>query len=83
MFLPEWVTFDLSEDGKTFTTVATVRNDVSPRAQQALTKDFVASFKPRKARFVKMTAQSLKVCPAWQKQAGEPIWMLFDELFAQ
>jgi len=83
IFLPEVVTFDLSEDGKTFTNVATLRNEVSPKTQQALMKDFVASFSPRTARYVKMTAQSLKVCPAWQKQAGEPIWILFDELFAE
>jgi hexosaminidase len=83
IFLPETVTFELSENGETFTAVATAHNDVSARTQQALMKDFVASFKPLKARYIRMKARSLKVCPEWQKQAGEPVWMLFDELFAE
>lgn len=83
IFLPETVTFSLSKDGKTFTPVATLRNDVSPRTPQALFKDFVRPIKLQKARFVRISAKSLRVCPDWQKQAGQPAWMLFDELFVE
>jgi len=83
IFLPEAVAFDISEDGKTFTPVAKIQNDVSPKTHQALTKDFVASFAPTNARYVKISAQSLKVCPPWQKQAGQPVWLLLDELFIE
>jgi hexosaminidase len=83
IFLPDAVTYSLSQDGKSFKTVATVHNDISPKTQQALMRDFVASFTPLKARYIKMAAKSLMVCPSWQKQAGEPVWMLFDELFAE
>jgi hexosaminidase len=83
IFLPEAVTYSLSQDGKSYRAIATVRNDISPKTQQALMKDFVASFSPTKTRYIKMIAQSVKICPAWHKQAGEPVWMLFDELFAE
>lgn len=83
IFLPESVSLAVSADGKTFQTIADIQNDVSPKTQQALTKDFVASFAPVKARYVKLAARSLKVCPSFQKQAGQPVWMLIDELFVE
>lgn len=83
VFLPEEVAFEISEDGKTFMPVAKIRNDVSPKTHQALTKDFVASFAPGNARYVKITAVSLKVCPPWHKKAGQPVWLLLDELFIE
>jgi hexosaminidase len=83
VFLPAAVTFEVSEDGKTYRTVKSIRSDVSPKTPQALMKDFVASIPPLAARYIRMTAQSLKVCPDWHKQAGEPAWMLFDELSAE
>jgi hexosaminidase len=83
IFLPAGVTFEVSEDGVNYRTVGKLQNELSPKTPQALMRDFVASFAPTTARYVRMRAQSLKVCPDWHKQAGEPIWMLFDELFAE
>ena len=83
IFLPQAVTYALSQDGKTFTEVAKINNDVSARASEPQTKDFTASISPTQARFVKVVAQSLGVCPQWHAGAGAKCWIFVDEIVVE
>jgi hexosaminidase len=80
IMLPQWVKFEISADGKSFTEVKTVANDVSANEQAAVIKDFTASFPERKARFVRVTARVLDQLPKGHSGEGKPAWIFADEI---
>jgi len=83
IFLPSEVEYAVSTDGKSYMPVATLANDVPQSTQKQLTKDFSARFSPIRARFVRIHARSLGSCPAWHKEAGQPVWVYLDEVFVE
>lgn len=80
IFMPQWVRFEVSTDGKAFTEVAIVNNTVSVNEQAATIKDFQANFKPVAARFVRVTAKNLGECPKGHSGEGKPAWLFADEI---
>lgn len=79
IFLPRHVKFEVSADGVNYTEVAVVDNPV-PVDQKFSVKDFKTEFPERKARFVRVTAKNLGVCPPGHSGAGKPAWLFADEL---
>ncbi len=82
IFMPTSVEFFVSEDGVHFDSVGVVQNEVSEKNTDTVIKDFGLSFKPREARYVKMVAKSIGVCPPWHIGAGAKAWLFIDEIFA-
>ncbi len=82
IFLPKSVEFLVSADGIHFHSVGTVRNDVPESDPNVTKKDFVASFSEMKARYIRMVARSVGVCPSWHPGAGHRAWTFVDEIFA-
>ncbi|HEY1112667.1 MAG TPA: family 20 glycosylhydrolase, partial [Chitinophagaceae bacterium] len=80
IFMPQWVRFEVSMDGKEFTESGTVHNTVSANEQEATIKDFKAEFAPRSARFVRVTAKNLGSCPKGHSGEGKPAWLFADEI---
>lgn len=80
IFMPQWVTFETSVDGKNFTNVKTVNNTVSLNGQIASIQDFTASFTGQKARFINVTAKVLEACPPGHPGEGKPAWIFADEI---
>ncbi len=80
IMLPQWVKFEVSSDGKNFTEVKTVSNDVSVNEQAAVIKDFTARFPQQKARFVRVTAKVLDQLPKGHAGEGKPAWIFADEI---
>lgn len=80
IFMPQWVRFEISADGKDFTEVAVVNNTVSVNEQAATLQDFKTEFKPRTARFIRVTAKNLGVCPSGHSGEGKPAWLFADEI---
>lgn len=80
IFLPTAVKFEVSLDGKTFTEVATVQNDVPVNTLALTIKDFKATFAATNARYVRVTAFTLEACPKGHPGEGKPAWTFADEL---
>nr|WP_294905426.1 family 20 glycosylhydrolase [uncultured Lacibacter sp.] len=80
IFLPTAVKFEVSLDGKTFTEVATVQNDVPVNTLALTIKDFTAKFAATNARYVRVTAFTLEACPKGHPGEGKPAWTFADEL---
>jgi predicted alpha-1,2-mannosidase len=80
IFMPPKVDYYLSSDGKTFTLVATVKNDISPKQGGSIKKEFRATFKSRSAQYIKVIAHNIGVCPSWHKGAGGKAWIFSDEI---
>ena len=80
IFMPSQVKFFISKDGKKFIRVAHIKNDVSPEKDGALIKNFQSDQPGTWARFIKITASNIGVCPPWHKGAGNKAWIFADEI---
>ena len=43
-------------------------------------KDFVSTFSQREARFVKVNAKNIGICPEWHSGSGNRGWLFVDEI---
>lgn len=83
IFFPLEVTFFLSDDGKTFTSAGTIKNDVPVNREGALTKDFTLKLNGLAARYVRMVARNRGTCPPWHPGAGNKAWIFADEIIIE
>ncbi len=79
IFFPTTVSFVYSQDGRVYSQPVEVANDVSPEDSRALIKEFT-SRKNIEARFVRVQARNLGVCPPWHKGSGSKAWLFADEI---
>jgi len=80
IFLPQSVTFEISNDGKNFTELGTVKNTISPDEKSPVIKNFTLNVRAQKARFIRATAKNLGVCPKGHPGGGQPAWVFADEI---
>jgi hexosaminidase len=82
IFAPTEVQYDVSDDGKKYTTVATFSLPVPATAQEL---SIVELAKPLnvQARFVRVFARNLGVCPSWHPGAGGKAWLFVDEIIVE
>jgi beta-galactosidase len=80
IFFPTSVVYEVSADGKTYRTVATLRNDVPADRQGTLIKTFSATFGQTTARYVRVTATNIGICPPGHRGAGGKAWLFVDEI---
>jgi predicted alpha-1,2-mannosidase len=80
IFLPESVEYYVSQDGKTFSKVADIKNDIDPRGQSLILKHFTAKLDGVKARYLKIVAKNMGICPPWHPGAGYKAWIFVDEV---
>ena len=78
IFWPKAVSFALSRDGRSFTPAggATATED----ARSSMIRAFSADGGGKRARYVKVTGVSIKVCPPDHRAAGSPAWLFVDEV---
>ncbi len=67
IFMPEWVMFEISKDGKQFVEVGKVNNDVDEKADGGIIKDFEVSFEKQKVKYIRVVAKNKGNCPEWHK----------------
>jgi predicted alpha-1,2-mannosidase len=80
IFFPTEIEFSFSDDGKTFRDVQAVRNDIPPGEIAVSVKEFVKSFENVRARYVRIHAKNMGVCPLGHKGAGGKAWLFADEI---
>ncbi|MFN8241964.1 MAG: discoidin domain-containing protein [Bacteroidales bacterium] len=80
IFLPERVRIDLSTDGKKWEKAGEKTNELTDRRFGVEPVFHSFTFAPVKARFVKVTAISMKKCPSWHRGSGQPSWIFCDEI---
>lgn len=80
IFFPEYVSYAISSNGKTFNEVGIVVNKESPREKAQKTQQYLLKLQqPVQARFVKLVAKNMGVCPDWHDAAGSDAWIFIDE----
>lgn len=80
IFLPAALKFETSVDGKTFTTVQTVDNTISTSEKEIILHEFKVDFNKITARFIRVSAKNIGVCPKGHEGAGRPARVFADEI---
>jgi hypothetical protein len=80
IFLPREVRVSVSTDGITFTPLATISHEVPLEKRGAMIHEFQAQFSPVQARYIRVEAGSIQLCPSWHSGAGQPAWIFLDEV---
>ena len=83
IFLPVRFMVSYSEDGKNFSRIKSTANDVSPKKDGNFIKEFAVDFVNAKARYLKIKATNLGVCPEWHRGAGGKAWLFVDEIVVE
>ncbi|HEX5150468.1 MAG TPA: family 20 glycosylhydrolase [Parafilimonas sp.] len=82
IMMPQWVKFEVSNDGKDFTEIKTINNTIALNELSAI-KDFVADFPEQKARYIRVTAKALDALPKGHPGEGQPAWIFTDEIIVR
>lgn len=83
VFLPEKVTLEISQDGVNFDSIASLVGDNSDQNYLQKSIPFVFAFDPTSARYLRVTAISMKTCPEWHRGFGSPSWIFVDEMILE
>jgi len=80
IFYPQWVQFEVSEDGENFSLLEKVENRISSAEPLPQTQWFATDKGAADVRYVRVTAKSLGVCPEGHSGEGENCWMFVSEI---
>jgi hypothetical protein len=80
IFMPLEVTFQISTDGKRFTTVGVEKSKVEPTQKGTILHNFSTPALRQKANYVRVIAKNRGVCPPWHLGAGDKAWIFADEI---
>lgn len=78
--MPDWVKFEVSDDGNNFTIIDTIKNDIPVYNQESVIKEFTTQFTSRKTRYIRVTAKVLDALPKGHPGEGQPAWLFADEI---
>ncbi len=80
IFFPRAVEFSVSDDDTNFRTVATFTHETKPDDRASEIKEFSQALSGVQARYVRVHAKNVGVCPAWHYAAGGKAWLFVDEI---
>jgi hexosaminidase len=80
IFLPEYVEFSLSPDGKHWHSINQVETPRDVKPDEAGIQPYAHLFPATEARYVRVTAKNPGVCPAWHEGKGQKSWIFVDEI---
>jgi hexosaminidase len=83
IFLPQSFEVSYSEDGKNYSRIKSVDNPIHPKTEGAFIEEFGIDLPSAKARFIKVRASNLGICPEWHPGAGEKCWLFVDEVVVE
>ncbi|MEI6900382.1 MAG: DUF4838 domain-containing protein [Bacteroidota bacterium] len=83
IFLPEYVDYSVSDDGKKFTSVGRVKDESNQKEVLPVIRNFETAIPTTSARYLKVFAKSLLKCPEWHIGHGGKAWLFCDEAIVQ
>jgi hypothetical protein len=83
IFLPKFVEYFVSDDGKEFRSVSTLMNETPANKEGSFIQAFSATMKSQKARFIKVRGANVGLIPSWHRSAGEKAWLFVDEIVVE
>jgi hexosaminidase len=83
IFGPTAVQYEVSEDGKAFTTLGQFDVPIPTAAQEVSILELTQPVSTVKARYVRVFAKNTGVCPAWHAGRNGKAWLFVDEIIVQ
>jgi arylsulfatase A-like enzyme len=83
IFFPQVVEISISRDGVVFDLIQHIRNKVLVRNIQPRFNDYVTNLPDMRARYVRIKARNVGVCPDWHPGAGGKAWLFCDEIIIE
>lgn len=83
IFFPLRVEYALSDDGIDYRTVASANEPIAGGHQEVGIKEFPAETKASAARYIKVTARNVGLCPDWHGGRGGKAWIFADEIVVE
>ena len=82
IFAPTEVQYDVSDDGKAFTTVGSFLLPAPVKAQPVSIVEIAKPMDVR-ARYVRVVARNPATCPSWHVGRGGKAWLFADEIMVE
>jgi hexosaminidase len=82
-FMPVEVVYLVSNNGKDYKETALLKNDIPNNKKGVVLKDFTQELKSVKARYIKVIAKSIGLCPEGHEGAGQKAWLFCDEIVVE
>ena len=73
----------MSEDGKTYSSIGNCDVPVPAAAREVSILEISQKVPAVNARFIRVFAKNLGVCPAWHAGRGEKAWLFVDEILVE
>lgn len=83
IWMPSRVEIELSVDGRTFGPAFSIANEIPEKQEGVVTKDFVKTISPQRARYIRLRAVNFGRIPAWHPGSGGDAWIFLDEIFVE
>lgn len=83
IFFPTNISISYSNDGATYTKLVSKKVAVANGSRPASIKNYELNFKAKKARYLKLEATSMGLCPPWHPGAGAKAWLFVDEIIVE
>jgi len=80
IFLPENIEISVSENGKDFSVIGTFDNSEEVTKNGKYVKEFSTEARNVSARYIKVKAKNIGLCPDWHQGAGGKAWLFIDEI---
>ena len=83
IFLPESVDFEVSKDNKKYEAIAFLNNAETSPEVIVRKVEYSKKFESKQARYIKVTAKNIGICPEWHRGDGKKAWMFCDEVIVK
>lgn len=83
IMMPRQVEIETSLDGRVFTRVASVQNNVPEKQYSVVTRDFVHAITAQKTRYIRIRAHDYGKLPSWHPGSGGNAWIFVDEIIVE
>lgn len=80
VFLPKEIKIEISNDGINYKPFKSLKNIETDRNFLVKSIPFSFEFESTNARYLRISAISLKTCPDWHRGFGKPSWIFIDEV---
>ena len=83
IFYPSAVEFSVSVDGEHFSNVARFEIPVPTGNREPSIKELMQDLRDVKARYVRVYAKNVGLCPEWHAGKGDKAWLFVDEIVVE
>jgi hypothetical protein len=80
IFLPRAIEYSISEDGVNYTTVGEYQIPVANEHRGASISEIKLELNEARARYIRVLARNVGLCPEWHDGKGQKAWVFIDEI---